>query len=156
MLGNDASSATLAGQNLTLSGEQDLGEQLVPEGSGGLLAALHVWRRLLVQGPERFGEVYYLGTTPVAGQEAMCDVLVGVFDVLETHFYFAPASGRLVALEMFSDANADPCEISLSDFRETSPGRFFPMRLLVRHGDQTFADIQWDQIELPNGGGGEA
>jgi hypothetical protein len=154
-LGDDVSSAMLAGENVTRSGEKDLGEQLVPEGSGGLLAALHVWRRLLVQGPERFGEVHYLGTTPLVGQDALCDVLVGVFDVLETHFYFAPNSGRLVALEMFPDAHVDPCEISFSDYREVSPGRFFPMRLLVRHGDQTYADIQWDQIELPNVGGGE-
>jgi len=37
----------------------------LPEGSGGLLPALFLWRRLAVQGIEGFGDVYYLGTAPL-------------------------------------------------------------------------------------------
>ncbi len=35
--------------------------------SGGFLPALYLWRRLAVEGFARFGEVYYLGTAPLAG-----------------------------------------------------------------------------------------
>ena len=155
MLGDDASSAALAGQNVTLTGEKDLGEQRVPEGSGGLLAALHVWRRLLVQGPEQFGEVYYLGTTPLAGQDALCDVLVGVFDVVETHFYLRPIRGGSWLWRCSRMPMLTPVKSAFPTTARYRRDGSFRMRLLVRHGDQTYADIQWDQIELPNAGGGE-
>ncbi len=40
----------------------DLDQQLLPVGSGGLLPALYLWRRMLMVGPKEFGETYYLGT----------------------------------------------------------------------------------------------
>ena len=45
----------------------ELQTQLAPKKSGGLLLALHQWRRLLVEGPEKFGNVFYLGTGPSPG-----------------------------------------------------------------------------------------
>ena len=47
---------------------------LGPPGSGGLLVALHLWRRLLVDGPEKFGDVYYYGTAPYAAIEGQAEV----------------------------------------------------------------------------------
>src|SRR3989304_2022890 len=41
-----------------------LGETLSPPRSGGLLAALHLWQRLVLVGPRQFGEGYYFGTLP--------------------------------------------------------------------------------------------
>jgi hypothetical protein len=123
----------------------------VPEGSGGLLPALHLWRRLLLSGPVRFGEVYFLGTAPLIDQEVLLDVLVGTHDVTETQFYFAPDTGQLVALEMFPDDNVDPCEIAFADYREVGSGRKLPFRLIVKHGDRVVGEIQLDNIELPSG-----
>jgi hypothetical protein len=111
--------------------------------------ALHLWRRLLVHGPERFGEVYYLGTAPLIGRQGLFDVLVAVHNVTESHFSFDPASGYLVSLEMYPDSGIDPCEVDFADYREVK-GRSVPHRLTVRHGDTVFADIQWEQIELPD------
>ena len=48
-----------------------------PPRSGGLLAALHLWQRLLLLGPRRFGEVYYLGTLPWPTDDKLADCLVG-------------------------------------------------------------------------------
>jgi serine protease Do len=42
----------------------ELGASLDPPGSGGLLPALFLWRRLAVEACGRFGEVFYLGTMP--------------------------------------------------------------------------------------------
>ena len=42
-----------------------LSQATSPPRSGGLLAALHLWQRLLLVGPRRFGEIYYLGALAV-------------------------------------------------------------------------------------------
>ncbi|MBW3599599.1 MAG: hypothetical protein KY475_20295, partial [Planctomycetes bacterium] len=131
--------------------ERDFGEQLVPPESGGLLVALHLWRRLLVYGPSQYGAVYYQGTAPIPGREKMYDVLVGVYKDSETNFYFEPDTGRLIALEMFPDAYADPCEVYLDEYRDAA-GRQVPHRLEVRHGDGQYAVID---IEAAKTAGGE-
>ena len=155
LLGDEESSLVLPQGRVLVSAARDLGEQLQPEGSGGLVVALHLWRRLLVAGPERFGEVYYLGTAPLVPQGGPLEVLVAVHDVIESHFRFDPASGHLVAVEMFPDSAADPCEIHFADHRPVG-GRAVPHRLVVRHGDSVFAEIQLDRVELPTGGGPKA
>lgn len=144
LLGEEQSSAIFPEGPVSVTSGQDLSEQLVPEGSGGLVAALHLWRRLLVLGPEKFGEMYYLGTAPHVSQEHLLDVLVGTFDVVESHFWFDPNNGRIVSMEMYPDANADPCEIEFLDYRDVGP-RAFPHRLLARHGDSLFADIRFSE-----------
>jgi S1-C subfamily serine protease len=126
--------------------DRDLDEQLVPPESGGLLPALHLWRRLLVQGPSNYGDVYYLGTAPIPGKDKMYDVLVGVFNVVESKFYFDPDDGRLVLLEMFPDPYADPCEIHFDDYREAE-GRQLPHRLDVRYGDEQYAVINVESVK---------
>ena len=148
-LGSSDSSAKLPTGVAALNSAKDISEQLQPEGSGGLLATLHLWRRLLLLGPERYGDVYYLGTAPLPAQDTLFDVLVATHDVTESHFYFTPDNGRLTALEMFPETNVDPCEIHFSDYRELAAGRWLPFRLTVKHGDQVVADISIEAYELP-------
>jgi S1-C subfamily serine protease len=125
--------------------ERDLDQQLVPPESGGLLVALHVWRRLLAFGPGEFGDVYYLGTAPIPGKDKLYDVLVGVYKVVETKFYFDPETGALVLMEMFPDTYADPCEVYFDDYRDTD-GRQTPHRLDVRYGDVQYAVINIESV----------
>jgi hypothetical protein len=147
LLDNNNATAQLPSGAAAIDAAKDLADQLAPEGSGGLLAALHVWRRLLTMGPQRYGEVHYQGTVPLPGRDGVFDVLVGTHNVVESHFLFDPKSGRLVALEMYSDADADPCEIYFDDYRETS-GRQLPHRLQVRYGDGVFAEVQVNQFRF--------
>src|SRR5690606_7310674 len=49
-----------------------------PPGSGGLLTTLHLWQRLLLDGPRRFGDVRYYGTLPWNSDEELADCLVGI------------------------------------------------------------------------------
>ena len=95
-----------------------MGASLLPAHSGGLLPALYLWRRLAVEGLGRFGDVYYYGTAPLPGHEGLVDVLVGSHKGVECRFYFDPADGHLLAMEMFPDEDADPCEVYFSDYRE--------------------------------------
>ncbi len=126
----------------------DLANKLAPGGSGGMLLTLHVWQRLLVRGPDRFGDVVYLGRCPLPDEEGLYDVLVATHDVLESHFYFDPNDGKLVAIEMFPDADVDPCEIRFGEYQPEA-GRMMPHRLEVRHGDRVFGRFQINIYELP-------
>jgi len=120
---------------------------LAPPGSGGLLPALHLWRRLAVEGPGNFGQVYYLGTVPLAGHEGLVDVLVGIHGGAECRFLFDPAEGHLLAMEMFAEEHVDPCELYFHDYRQID-GRRVPGRMEVRHGDEAYATFTIERFEL--------
>src|SRR5262249_126139 len=123
-----------------------LSNRLEPPGSGGLLVALAMWRRFLVEGPEKFGEVHYLGTAPLPGRDGLFDVLVGTHDDVECHFMFDPADGHLVAMELYPEEDVDPCELDFHEFREFE-GRMLPGRIEVRHGDDFHHVFQCKQYE---------
>ena len=128
-------------------GEGDLSNQLGPDGSGGLLVALHCWQRLLQKGPQQFGAMYYLGTMPLPGREGHVDVLVGTHDVVECRFSFDPQTGRLLAVELFTDPGNDPCELRIVEEQEID-GRKLPKRVVVLHGDQQFGEIELTSFEF--------
>jgi S1-C subfamily serine protease len=146
-LGDAVSAIKTVTTAYSLEPEKDLSEQLDPPGSGGMLATLHLWRRLLVEGPTAFGDVIYVGRAPLIGHEGLHDVFLGTFDVVETQFYFDPATGELRAVEMAPDPGVDPCEMQLLDYRDVE-GRKLPHRLLIRHGDNDFLDLEIKSIQL--------
>jgi hypothetical protein len=131
---------------------EGLGVRLNPPGSGGMLAALTLWRKYLVEGPQRFGKVEYRGTAPLPMREGLFDVLVGTSEGVECLFYFEPASGQLAALEMYPDgSNTDPCEIYFLEYREQD-GRSLPLRMEVRYGDVIFGVFEITKLELEKTG----
>jgi len=146
----------LPGEGATYRAEDEPALRLDPPGSGGLLVALHLWRRLAVEGPRRFGEVYYQGTAPLAGRAAPADVLVGVTASVECRFYFAVESGQLVALEMFPDEGVDPCELGFFDFRPNG-NHVVPGRIEVHHGDRRYGVFLIEESTFSQGkaGGGK-
>ncbi len=133
---------------VSLDGSKDLDTQLAPQGSGGLLAALHLWRRFVTVGPQKFGDVYYLGTGPVIGREGVADILVATYGVAESRMLFDPESGLPIGIEAQLSSSAtgsDPCEVYFSDFKEVE-GKQFPHRIEVRNGNQVFANIQLKKV----------
>jgi len=149
VLADNEVTGAIRGTNAKVDPGKDLSDQTDPDGSGGLLVALHLWQRLLTRSPEKFGEVYYLGTAPMLGRERLVDVLVGTHDVVESRFMFDPETGRLLGMEMFSDPEADPCEIYFGEYR-TVDGHLLPHRLTVLCGDDVFGVIDVGQWNLPN------
>jgi serine protease Do len=117
-----------------------LTEETSPPRSGGLLAALHVWQRLLLLGPRRFGEVHYVGKLPWNSEGELADCLGGTYAGVDTQFYFDSATGEMIGLEMRTSDDVDPCEIYFSDSRPVE-GRSLPHRWIVRHGDEVFAEL---------------
>lgn len=116
-------------------------DALSPPRSGGLLAALHLWQRLTLVGPQKFGEVFYLGTLPWPNEQQLPDCLVGIYGGVETRFYFDPADGDLVGIEMQAADDQDPCEVYFSDFQAVD-GRRLPHHWVIRHGERTFAELR--------------
>jgi hypothetical protein len=106
---------------------------------------------MLVQGPEKFGAVSYLGTLPLAGESKFFDVLTATYQVVEAGFLFDPVSGQLAALEAAVDDEGDPCEIRFADYRLVD-GRALPHKLEVRVGDQTFGVITLNTLKLASAG----
>jgi S1-C subfamily serine protease len=124
----------------------DVSRQLSPPGSGGLLLAIHAWQRLVDKGLERFGEVYYLGQLPHGPDNRVEDCLAALYEGMEFRLFFSHDRGDLTGIELYSSDDADPCEITFSEFTEMA-GRRLPKRWLVQHGDGTFAEMvveQWD------------
>jgi S1-C subfamily serine protease len=131
---------------------EGLAMRLTPPGSGGMLSTLWLWRKLLVEGPKRFGKLEYRGTAPLPAREGLFDVLVGTAEGVECLFYFEPKSGLMVGLEMFpEDSAVDPCEIYFSEYQEHQ-GRYFPRRFEVRHGDRQFGIFELANAELQKPG----
>jgi serine protease Do len=149
---------TAAGGHLTIELAEKNGSIVMPDGkseaefgsslasatspprSGGLLAALHLWQRLVHVGPQRFGEVSYLGTLPWTDDAELSDCLLAIHGGVETRFYFNPTSGDLVGIETQLADDEDPCEIYFDDIRPVD-GRSLPHHWTIRHGDEVFADV---------------
>ena len=136
------------GANQRVDMSKDLSEQLDPDSTGGLFTALTVWRQLIIRGPNRFGQVYYLGTGPVPGLKGVCDVLVGTYRDVEANFYFDPTNGRMVSMEMYPDIEVDPCELRFSDYRKVG-NAMLPHKIIVLHGDKKYGTILVKSYALP-------
>jgi S1-C subfamily serine protease len=146
-LGSEASSGTFPAGQAKVEEGKDLDQQLDPAGSGGLLAALHLWRQFWVVGPQQFGDVYYYGTAPFPNVDELADVLVATRNVAEATLAFDPKSGLLAVMEVTLDPDTDPCELRFGDYRDLG-GRQFPHAIEVRVGDQLWGALQWSAVEL--------
>ena len=102
--------------------EADLYEAVADGQIAGFAACLNVWHRLLSQGIDDFGEVYYLGTMPLRGEYPLRDVLVAIADELESRFFFHPETGKLEAIECSADRFSDAAELLIESGSNMKPG----------------------------------
>jgi S1-C subfamily serine protease len=147
VLGNDGCLLELPNEEIKWTAGNQLETSLLPQASGGLLPTLYLWRRLAVLGPGKFGEVSYVGKAPLPGHGELFDVLLGIYGGVQCRYYFDPAQGTLAAMEMYPDAEADPCEVYFFDYHEFE-GRLMPSRMEVRFGDETFGQFKFSEIKL--------
>ena len=122
MLGDQKSGIRIGDSSFVLDPAEDFSQQLVPPETGGLLVALHLWRAMLVDGPQQFGDVYYFGGLPGRKSlgrqtEEIVDVLIATRGVTETHFRFNRSKTLLQSAEMFPEINSDPCRLLFLDYQ---------------------------------------
>ncbi len=122
----------------------------VPPGSGGMLAALAVWRRLLLAGPERLGRTTYWGRAPrdpwaidPSGGD-LVDVLETATAGIEARF-FLDDEGRLIGIDLWTAPAADPCEIRVR--APLADDSRLPGRLDVSRGGEPFATFLIERLE---------
>lgn len=137
-----------------LKPDQPVGALLLPQGSGGLLASLYQYRRLLVSDIAAFeGGVSHAGHEPfyppkpgagdeqnLAERRVDCEVLRTKHGAFETKWYFALSNRQLLGCEATVVKEEDPCELYFSDYRDVG-GHKLPHRMDVRHGNKPYATL---------------
>jgi serine protease Do len=133
-----------------------------PQGSGGFLAAMYLYRHLLVQGEKAFGtefvhaghEPYY----PPSGdrkktfkeRKTLAEVVNARSGPYLIRFFFNPQekeAGRLEYMEVRLSDNEDPCEVYFSNYKQVD-GRWLPHTLTVVYGDTTYGTIELSSIKM--------
>ena len=135
----------------------DLDENPSPPGSGGMLAALLLWRRLLCEGPARLGRTSYWGGVPLdprslgeRGVPALGDMLESSVAGVELRWTVAP-EGMVKGVDLWTAPDADPCEVRFDAVSPDSradlpPG--MPASITVRHGNETFGVFRVESAVL--------
>jgi hypothetical protein len=91
---------------------------------------------------------------PWSSDAELSDCLLAVHGGVETRFYFNPAGGEMIGIEMQLSDEEDPCEIEFDDMRPVD-GQALPHQWLVRHGDEVFVELavtSYDGVGSPSKG----
>ncbi len=134
------------------SGELDASPE--PPGSGGMLAALLLWRRLVTEGPAAVGRTIYRGTVP-RDPRAIDPTGGDLVDVLETAAagvearFAIDAKGVVVGIDLWTAPDADPCEIRFVGRRDDDPT--MPARMVVHRGPEPFGTFVLERVERTGG-----
>jgi len=135
------------------AGELDVNPS--PPGSGGMLAAMLLWRRLLREGPAPLGRTSYWGTVPLDPRSFGESAALRLGDMLESSVAGVEArftvgdGGAVSGIELWTTPDADPCEV-----RFTFPGpehpqdlpRGMPSVIEVRHGNDLFGEFRVETV----------
>ena len=144
------------------TGELDVNPS--PPGSGGMLAALLLWRRLLREGPEPLGRTSYWGTVPLDPRSFGASAAPRLGDVLESsvagvEVRFTVGDGGIVSgIELWTTPDADPCEVRFTFPGPNDPQRFargMPALIEVRHGNELFGEFRVETAGLETAGAAE-
>ena len=133
-----------------------------PPGSGGMLAALLLWRRLLREGPEPLGRTSYWGTMPVdprgfdeADGPRLVDMLESSVAGVEARFT-VEGDGTVSGIELWTAPDADPCEVRFTFAPPTHPQNLpkgVPAVIEVRHGNELFGEFRVEKAVLEKAAG---
>ena len=145
---------------MPLQPNQEPGVLKMPDSSGGLLAAMYLWQRLLTQGEKGFADVVHGGVEPIyppvdpnepaksiAGQRVDAEVLSGRSGPFLVRFYFDVRDHKLLGMEVRLRDNEDPCEIFFGDYR-TEDGRMLPHRMSVQYGELHYGTFTFTKFDL--------
>jgi S1-C subfamily serine protease len=131
----------------TLAADDEFDRAAVPPGSGGLLPALVLWRRLVTEGPAAVGRTSYWGTAARDPATLRAGAAAELADVLETAAAGVEArftideSGRATVIDLWTAPDADPCELRLV-WPAASAGAAAPSVIEARRRGERFATFR--------------
>jgi S1-C subfamily serine protease len=117
-----------------------------PPGSGGLLAALVLWHRLVTTGPAAVGSTSYWGTAPRDAAAWTGSAAAPLVDVLESAVSGVTArcgvtdEGHVAWIDLWTQPEGEPCEVRFGP--PAADG--LPTAIEVRHGGATFGRFARD------------
>jgi serine protease Do len=139
-------------------------EYKVPEGSGGLLAALYLFRNLLLKGDKAFEvEFVHGGIEPcyppaadrkksLKERKTMAEVANAKSGPYIAKFFFnnqdTKEAGRLDYFEVRLSESEDPCEVYCSNYKQLPGGQWLPHRFTVFHGDTMYGELEFSSIKM--------
>jgi hypothetical protein len=139
-------------------------EYKTPEASGGLLAALYLWRNLLLKGDKAFEiEFAHGGLEPcyppsadrkktLSQRKVMTEVANAKSGPYMAKFFFnkqdEKEAGRLECFEVRLSDSEDPCEVYCSNYKQLPGGQWLPHRMTVIHGDTVYGDLEFSGVRL--------
>jgi S1-C subfamily serine protease len=144
-LNDRAAASDIAGQAAVQPADQEFTDQ--PAGSGGLLAGLYHFRRLLIDPENYFTEFLYLGSEPLDGGEERVDVVITTRGTVTCRWYFSRRDGRFVGWDTALEEDADECRIRIAAFRDFADQRL-PAQFSVTYANVPFANITLEQAVL--------
>ncbi len=141
-----------------------------PDGSGGFLAALFVYHRMLTEGENGFKECHHGGREPLYPPtkngrnpdnwndvKVMTEVLKTSYSAYSTKWFFERAEKpgdqqKLLGLELRTKEGEDPCEVFFDDYRPVN-GQLLPHQIYVRYVSPKgelipYANIRLKQYDL--------
>lgn len=142
-LGDKTSTLEFAGRKHTFDAESVISSQLLPRDSGGLLPALHLWRKIFVAAVGKYGSIEYWGTAPWPAAKEFCDVLAAISKDEELRVFADPAKGSLVGLELWISPDEDPGEVA---FFYAEDGAL--NRIVASQAGRIFADIKLSSMKM--------
>jgi len=138
--------AMIGDQPIVTETKADLFDAVSLGSDAGILPALDAWRRMIAEGPKMFGESYYFGSMPLAGQRPLRDCMVGIDGELEVRWLSHPESRLVEVIEVYADRESDPAELWL--IRENA-NESRPSILELRYGLEPVLRIRvksWKQV----------
>ncbi|MCC9657527.1 S1C family serine protease [Rhodopirellula halodulae] len=137
LLSNDGYELIIGDESERLTRGDELLRVVDEQRDAGILACLHALQRMLNLGPDKFGETYYWGTMPLAGERPLRDVTVAVHADLEHRFLQHPETGRLEVIEAVAGTDTDPAELWFESKEDQ-----LPHRLQLRYGLTTVLSLE--------------
>jgi S1-C subfamily serine protease len=158
-LSDDEGMIDLPTGTTSVDARRDLDRTANPPGSGGMLAALLLWRRLVIEGPANVGRTAYWGTMPrplhpAASRRVRAAVAsatgdgLELFDVLDTSVagvearFMIDRDGRVIGIDLWTQPDADPCEIRCFGTCADPAAAGLPAVLEVRRGGELFGEFE--------------
>jgi serine protease Do len=133
----------------------------MPESSGGLMAALYMYRHLLTTGVKGFGaDIHHGGHEPFYPPPTDGKTVAGLAslrvdtEVLNTRhgpflakWFFSLDDQKLLGFEVRMDENEDPCEVYFADYR-TVNGKSLPHRMQVLYSDGHYGTFEFSSFKV--------
>ena len=137
---SDAMAMVVGDDAINTKSKGDLYDEIDTRSIGGMLPALDAWRRMISQGPKKFGESYYQGTMPLGGERPLRDCMVGIDGEMEVRWLSHPESRLVEVIEVWADRDEDPAELWVIRDPKNNDGR--PVKLDLRYGTDSVISVR--------------